>query len=101
MIARLWHGITPKEKTEAYLQLLNRTGVPDLRATPGNRGVYVMHHIEGELTHFILISLWDSEEAIRRFAGEDVTRARYYPEDHDFLLELEPIVTHYQVDVAG
>jgi hypothetical protein len=50
--------------------------------------------------HFLFFSLWDSWEAIRAFAGEDVDRARYYPEDAEYLLELEPTVTHYEVLLA-
>jgi heme-degrading monooxygenase HmoA len=46
-----------------------------------------------------LLTLWESEEAIKRFAGSDMERAKYYPEDEQFLLELEPTVTHYQVAV--
>jgi hypothetical protein len=46
------------------------------------------------------MSLWDSLEAIRAFAGDDVERARYYPEDASYLLELEPTVAHYEVLVA-
>jgi heme-degrading monooxygenase HmoA len=97
MIARTWHGAVPLERADSYHAYLLQTGVPGLRTTPGNRGVYVMRRAEGELAHFLMISLWDSLEAIRAFAGDDVERARYYPEDHDFLLELEPSVTHYEV----
>jgi hypothetical protein len=49
------------------------------------------------VTHFVFTTLWDSIEAIRRFAGEDPERARYYPEDDDFLLEKEELVTHAEV----
>jgi len=52
---------------------------------------------EGDRAHFLLISLWESLEAIRAFAGDDLERARYYPEDVKFLLALEPTVTHYEV----
>jgi hypothetical protein len=45
----------------------------------------------------VLISLWESADAIRNFAGPDIVRARYYPEDDRFLLELEPEVAHYEV----
>ncbi len=100
MIARTWHGITPAEKADEYAEFLNRTGVPDYQKTPGNRGVYVLRRLEGDQAHFLLISLWDSYDAIRRFAGEDVEKAFYYPEDPGFLLELEPTVTHYEVLVA-
>ena len=42
---------------------------------------------------------WNSLDAIRRFVGEDYEKARYYQEDRDFLIELEPFVEHY--DVVG
>lgn len=97
MIARLWHGVVPEEKGDAYLEYLHRTGVPDYRATPGNRGVQVLRRAEGGRTHFLLVTLWESWDAIRAFAGDDPERARYYPEDAEYLLEMEPRVTHYEV----
>jgi heme-degrading monooxygenase HmoA len=97
MIARFWHGVTEAADAGNYADYLNRTGVPDLRATPGNRGVYVLRRVEAGRAHFLLISLWDSSEAIRRFAGPDMAEARYYPQDDRFLLELEPTVDHYEV----
>jgi hypothetical protein len=57
----------------------------------------VLRRLEGDVAHFLLITLWDSWEAIRAFAGNDVERARYYPEDDRWLLEKEPFVTHYEV----
>lgn len=50
--------------------------------------------------HFPLLTLWDSLESIKAFAGADVERARYYPESEAYLLELEPTVTHYEVLVS-
>jgi len=52
---------------------------------------------EGEVTHFITLTFWESLESIRAFAGDDVEKAKYYPEDADFLLEYEPRVVHYEV----
>ena len=100
MIARTWHGVTPAAKADEYLEYLQRTGVPESRDTPGNRGVYVLRRIEGEQAHFLFISLWESRKAIQQFAGADIEKARYYPEDTEYLLELEPNVTHYEVLVA-
>jgi heme-degrading monooxygenase HmoA len=97
MIARTWHGVVPLETADAYRGYLFRTGVPELRATTGNLGVHVLRRTEGTQAHFLLISWWDSRDAIRAFAGDDVERARYYPEDAGYLLELEPTVTHYEV----
>jgi len=99
MIARYWHGVTPASQSETYLDYLNATGVPDLKNTEGNRGVYVLRRIEGDRAHFLVVSLWESRSVIEKFAGADIERARYYPEDAAFLLELEPNVTHYDVMV--
>jgi heme-degrading monooxygenase HmoA len=97
MIARIWHGRVPAEKTAAYRRYLEETGLSDYRATPGNRGITVLERVEGAVTHFLLVSFWDSMNSIRAFAGDDLERARYYPKDTEFLLELEPRVTHYEV----
>lgn len=100
MIARTWHGRVPAAQADSYFAYLQRTGIPDYQRTPGNRGLYVFRRIEGGEAHFLLTSLWDSLDAIRAFAGDDLERARYYPEDTAYLLELEPKVTHYEVLVA-
>jgi len=97
MIARIWHGVTPAAKADAYLDLLNQTGVPDYRATEGNLGAYVLRRIEGDRAHFLTLTFWESRQAIERFAGADIEKARYYPEDREFLLEFEPTVQHYEV----
>lgn len=46
MIARIWHGIVPKEKSDAYLEYLRKTGIPDYQSTEGNKGVYVLRRDE-------------------------------------------------------
>jgi heme-degrading monooxygenase HmoA len=99
MIARLWRGVTRKERSQEYLEYLNRTGVRDCKATPGNQGVYVLQRTRGINAEFIFISLWDSMESIRKFAGPDAEKAVYYPEDSDFLFQMTPEVEHYEVAV--
>ena len=101
MIARVWRGRTPAAKADAYAALLERTGLSDYRATPGNRGVLALRRVQGDIAEFELISFWESFEAIRRFAGGDEENAFYYPEDDDFLLEKEPRVAHYEVLANG
>lgn len=97
MIARIWHGMTPADKADDYVDYLNRSGVPGLRSTDGNQGVYTLRRVDGETAHFLMLSLWDSVASIKTFAGNDYEKARYYPEDSDFLLEFEEHVTHYEV----
>jgi heme-degrading monooxygenase HmoA len=99
VIARTWHGTVRAEDAAAYLSYLNGTGVADLQATEGSRGVYILRRVDGERAEFLMISLWRDLEDIRAFAGDDVERARYYPEDEAFLFELDPGVAHYEVVV--
>lgn len=85
----------------AYEDYLHRTGMPDYLATPGSRGAWMLRRREGDVGHFLLITIWESMQAIEAFAGVPVERARCYPEDENFLLEQEPIVVHYDVTHGG
>lgn len=100
MIARVWHGRTPAAKADAYVEYLKVSGVRELQQTPGNRGVFVFRRVGPREADFYVMSLWDAMDAIRRFAGKDLEKARYFDEDRDFLVELEPHVTHYEVLVS-
>jgi heme-degrading monooxygenase HmoA len=97
MIARVWRGITLKEKADDYLVYLNETGLKDYDKTPGNRGVTILRRDQGEHCEIMLISLWESMDAVRDFAGENADRSVYYPEDEHYLLQMEPLVRHYDV----
>lgn len=97
MIARIWRGITLKEKADDYLAHLRDTGLKAYAATPGNRGVSVLRREQGEHCEIMLVSFWDSMQAVRAFAGENADRSVYYPEDERYLLQMEPLVRHYEV----
>jgi heme-degrading monooxygenase HmoA len=96
----VWRGWTAADRVADYVAYLNETGVPDLRATPGNRGVCVLHRdADDARTEFVVLSLWDSRESIVAFAGDDIQVARFYPQDDDFLVEREWTCAHYEVAV--
>jgi len=97
MIARIWHGTVPAAAAEEYARYIEETGVSEVRRTPGNRGVLVLRRVAVPEADFLFTSFWDSLQAIRRFAGDDLDRAVYYPRDREFLLALEPHVAHYEV----
>ena len=97
MIARIWRGITLADKADAYLDHLRDTGLRDYARTPGNHGVSVLRRTQGDHCEIMLVSLWDSMDAVRTFAGENPDRSVYYPEDDQYLLDMEPLVRHYDV----
>ena len=100
MIARSWDGCTTAAQADEYAEYVLRTGVADLAATEGNRGVWLLRRREGDRARFRVLSLWDSMDAVRRFAGDDADKARYYPDDPRFLLALEPHVEHFDMVTA-
>jgi len=100
MLARIWRGSTAASKADDYLKYMNKTVVQEYRATQGNRGVYLLRRIDGSKAEFLLLSLWESRDAIKTFAGPEIDKAKYYPEDKSFLVDLESTVTHYEL-LAG
>ena len=100
MIARIWHGKTTSAKADAYMkEYFLQTGLADYQGTEGNLGVMVLRKDQEGEADFLMLTLWESEEAIRKFAGDDINKARYYPEDKKYFEEeeLEPNVAHYNV----
>ena len=97
MIARIWRGETPESKADQYFDYLMATGLKDYRETEGNQGTLVLRRVHDGHAEFVLFSLWESWDAIHQFAGDDIEKAVYYPEDPEYLLTLEPKVEHYEV----
>ena len=97
MIARTWRGAVRREDAERYVEYLRATGIPEYRATAGNRGAWILRRDAGEVTEFVTLSFWDSLEAVEGFAGSDPERAVFYPEDDRYLVERDLHVTHYEL----
>jgi hypothetical protein len=97
MIARIWHGAVPVSKGDEYLDLMRKIALSEYLATPGNLGAWCLHRTEGDVTHFEMLTFWDNTDAIKRFAGNDYSLAKYYDFDSDYLIEMEPRVRHYDV----
>ncbi|HEY6960375.1 MAG TPA: hypothetical protein VI408_00655 [Gaiellaceae bacterium] len=101
MIARIWQGWTRAEDADAYVAYIERTGLRAYRATPGNRGAWMLRRVVGDRCEFVTLSFWESLDAIRAFAGDDVEQAVFYPEDDRFLVERDTMVTHFEIAAGG
>jgi heme-degrading monooxygenase HmoA len=97
MIMRVWRGWTRPEDTEAYAEYILGTGIVDYKATPGNRGAYLVSRSDGDRTEFLTISFWDNRDVIVAFAGDNIDEAVFYPEDDRFLIERETTVRHFDI----
>jgi heme-degrading monooxygenase HmoA len=97
MIARTWTGEVSAADADAYEAYMNETGVAGYLGTPGNCGVFMLRRELGETTQFVMFTLWESEDAIRAFAGNDIGAAVFYPEDDRFLVRRDSHAVHYTV----
>ncbi|HET8525676.1 MAG TPA: antibiotic biosynthesis monooxygenase [Actinomycetota bacterium] len=97
MIARTWRGWTSTADSDDDVGYLLETGFSEYRRTPGNRAAYLLRREEGDRTEFVALTFWDSLDAVKAFAGEDVERAVFYPEDERYLVDREAVARHYEV----
>ena len=97
IIARLWHGRTHVSNADAYAEFLKERAAPDYHATDGLKKLYFLRRIEDDAAHFLLITLWESMDAVKEFAGEHPEKAKYYPEDDSLLLEKEETSALYEM----
>ena len=98
MIARMWRGWVATDRAAEYVTYIEETGMAEYRRTPGNRGAQMLtRDTGGGRTEVITMSWWESLDSIRGFAGDDISRAVFYPEDDDYLLDRDQTVFHYEV----
>lgn len=106
MIARIWRGMVATADADTYADYMLETGVPGYTGTAGNQGVYMLRRATDAGSEFLMVSLWDSMDHVRAFAGDDAEQAVFYPDDDRFLIDRDLRVRHYEVvaqggDVAG
>jgi heme-degrading monooxygenase HmoA len=101
VIARMWRAWTGSWDADAYAAHLLATVVEELRDMPGNVATYVLRRADGDRTEFTLLSFWESMDAVRAVAGEDVEQVVPDPAGARFLLHSDPTVIHYEIAVGS
>ena len=97
MIARHWRGWTKVQDADAYENLLKSTVFPTLKEIEGYRGGYILRS-DGPLeVEFVVVNLFDSLDAVKRFAGPDYSTPVFEPEAQKLLCRIEPVAMHYEV----
>lgn len=97
MILRTWHGRTRLEDGDAYEQFMRERAAPDYGSVPGLIQAVFTRRDEGDVAHFLLVTIWRDIDAVRAFAGPDPSKAKYYPEDDRYLLEKEDASLNHTV----
>jgi hypothetical protein len=96
-ILREWHAEIRRDLRDEYVKYLETTVLPEYQDTPGNLGAIVaVRDLDSERAKIVTLSWWTDKQSIEAFAGEDIGRARYYPEDDKYLLTRPDTVQHYE-----
>lgn len=100
MIARLWHGWAREENALAYEELLRTEVLPGIHRIQGYAGAYVLRSQADDLVEFVTVTLWESIDAVREFAGADYEAAVVPPEARRLLDRFDERSAHYEILAA-
>jgi hypothetical protein len=96
-ILREWRAEIRRALKQEYLEYVTATGIAGYRQAEGNLGVVIASRdLDSERSEIVTLSWWKDEASIKTFAGEDISRSRYYPEDDRYLLTHPETVQHYE-----
>ena len=87
----------PEAHSAGFTGYLYETGIKDSSATPGFLCAQIFRRSLPAKIELTLITYWDKLESIKAFSGNDISRARLYPEDEVYELEPDLSVQHYEV----
>ena len=97
MISRVWRGETMSANESAYRTFLTSRIFPTLKKIPGHRGAYLLRREKDRNVEFLVMTLWDSMQAVRQFAGDNPERAVVEPEARAILSNFDEFVRHYEI----
>lgn len=100
MIARTWYAKTTPEKEKSCIDFVTAQVFPELRAIAGYKDAYVLRRVLDQEVELLVITIWESMEAVRKFAGDNPDRAVVPPAAHDLLTEWDPTTGHYEIVVG-
>jgi heme-degrading monooxygenase HmoA len=93
----MWHGRVDASQADEYAEFMKARAVPDYSSVDGLKKLLFLRRLEADVAHFLLVTHWDSMDSVKAFAGDQPEKAKYYPEDDQFLLEKEDTSALYEV----
>jgi heme-degrading monooxygenase HmoA len=97
MIARIWRGTATTAKANDYYRHFTTAVAPHLRNIDGHKGVLLLRRdVDGQV-EYVAVTLWDSIETVKNFAGPKPDVAIVEPEGQAALSAFDDFATHYEV----
>jgi heme-degrading monooxygenase HmoA len=99
MISRHWRGLVKTEDADNYVRHLQNDTFPLLSQIPGFVSASILRRTIASGVEFLIVTMWQSMDAIRQFTGESEGVAVVPPVAQAMMLEYDTTVVHY--DVVG
>jgi heme-degrading monooxygenase HmoA len=97
MVIREWRGRARSSNADAYPRHFRENVVPELGKNPGFVGAHLAQRQLRDQVEFLVLTRWQSMEAIRAFAGTNVEKAVVEPAAVAALIDFDTTVQHYVV----
>jgi len=99
----MWRGSAIHERADDYVKHLQQSVIPELRRIDGFRGIYLLRRSSSDDVEFVVLTLWESMDAIRKFAGENPEVAVVAPAARELFRRYDAEVQHFEIvpDLEG
>jgi len=97
MIIREWRGRSSRDRVEAYPAHFRNVVLPELRGIAGFVSATLSRRDQGETIEYLVLTRWQSIDAIRAFAGNAPDKAVVEPSAVATLTDYDDSVRHYEV----
>ena len=101
MILRMWKAQATMNRADHYVRYATTTMFPKIRVIEGHRGEYLLRRDVDDGVELVVLTLWDSMEAVGRFAGPEPNKAVVEPEARSVLTSFDEHVTHFEIVHGG
>jgi len=97
MIERHWKGVARKDLAKNYVSYLSTYTFPALEKIQGFIGSTILTRTVEDGIEFLVITRWESIEAITEFAGESLNKAVVSERVQQMMVRYDSNVVHYNV----
>jgi len=100
MVERVWSARTTRDGALRYAEHFRSVVLPELGAVAGYRGARLMERERDGGIEVVVVTRWQSLDAIRAFAGNELERAVVHDEAAALFSDYDRQVRHYGVVVT-
>jgi heme-degrading monooxygenase HmoA len=97
MISRQWRGLAHANQARNYVTHLRTETFPALKKIPGFVDASILSRPCGAGVEFLVVTRWESLDAIAKFAGADPEAAVVPAKAAAMMIEYDPRARHFEV----